>query len=111
MEPSAADGTADQAVAGERTEKFLAMSVVLTGYGRVQLVGTGLTAAYLRTIDAALPAGVLDDLLAAFERLSADVQSAVPRGKAPVESRVSPVGRTGSGVFPGRSVSPREMTV
>jgi hypothetical protein len=80
MEPSAADGTADQAVAGERTEKFLAMSVVLTGYGRVQLVGTGLTAAYLRTIDAALPAGVLDDLLAAFERLSTDVQSADPPG-------------------------------
>lgn len=75
MEPSAADGTADQAVAGERTDKFLAMSAVLTGYGRVQLVGTGLTAAYLRAIDAALPAGILDDLLAAFGRLSADVQS------------------------------------
>jgi hypothetical protein len=80
MEPSAADGIADQAVAGERTEKFLAMSVVLTGYGRVQLLGTGLTAAYLRAIDAALPAGVLDDLLAAFGRLPDDGRPSDPRG-------------------------------
>jgi hypothetical protein len=45
------------------------MSALLTGYGRVRLAGTGLTEAYLRTIDAALPAGALDELLDAFGRL------------------------------------------
>jgi len=71
MEPLAPDGTAGfagEAMAGERAERFLAMSAVLTGYGRVQLTGTGLTAAYLRAVDASLPGGVLDDLLGAFAR-------------------------------------------
>jgi len=44
------------------------MSALLTGYGRVRLAGTGLTEAYLRTIDSALPAGVLDELLDTFSR-------------------------------------------
>jgi hypothetical protein len=71
MEPSAAGDATDQAVTGGRAEEFLAMSALLTGYGRVQLAGTGLTRDYLRAIDAALPAGVLDDLFAAFGRVLA----------------------------------------
>lgn len=67
-EPSAVGDATDQAVAGGRADEFLAMSALLTGYGRVQLAGTGLTRVYLRAIDAALPAGVLDDLLGAFGR-------------------------------------------
>jgi hypothetical protein len=77
MEPSATDGsmTADQSVTGERAERFLAMSVILTGYGRLQLSGTGLTTAYLRVIDSALPGGVLDDLLGMFGRVLAGSRS------------------------------------
>ena len=83
--PSAADGTADQA-GGERTEEFLAMSALLTGYSRVQLAGTGLTGAYLGAIDAALPDGVLDDLLGAFARLLTQAGSS---GTGP-EAHVAP---------------------
>jgi hypothetical protein len=54
-----------------RTEGFLELSRCLTGFGRVQLIGTGLTATYLRTLDAILPGGVLDELLDAFRRLPA----------------------------------------
>jgi hypothetical protein len=98
MEPSAAEGTADQA-AGERTEGFLAMSAFLTGYGRVQLAGTGLAGAYLGAIDAALPAGVLDDLLGAFGRLQAQARSSGARQEAHMapavldDPRLGPVAR------------------
>lgn len=68
---SGADGTVGQVAAEGRAGEFLAMSVLLTGYGRVQLAGTGQTSAYLRAIDAALPVGVLDDLLGAVARLLA----------------------------------------
>jgi len=54
-----------------RTDGFLELSGYLTGFGRVQLIGTGLTATYLRTLDAILPGGVLADLLDAFRRLPA----------------------------------------
>jgi hypothetical protein len=50
------------------------MSAVLTGYGRVQLAGTGQVDAYLRAVDESLPAGVLDDMLAMFGRLLASQQ-------------------------------------
>jgi hypothetical protein len=55
----------------ERTDQFLEMSAVLTGFGRVQLLGTGLTDSYLHAIDALLPEGVLDELLDTFGRLPA----------------------------------------
>jgi hypothetical protein len=60
----------------ERTEGFLELSGCLTGFGRVQLTGTGLTATYLRTLDAVLPGGVLEELLDAFGRLPADADRA-----------------------------------
>jgi hypothetical protein len=50
---------------GARAEAFLALSEVLTGFGRVQLAGTGQTDSYLRVLDAVLPAGLLDELLGA----------------------------------------------
>lgn len=45
---------------------FIALSVQLTGFSRVSLLGTGMADEYLHVLGAALPAGVLDDLLAAW---------------------------------------------
>jgi hypothetical protein len=87
MEPTAADGSPDD-VAGARGEEFLAMSARLTGYGRVQLVGTGLTRSYLRAVDAALPAGVLDDLLRTFGRVLAQSASSGDDVEAYVASAI-----------------------
>lgn len=47
-----------------RSELFIGVSARLTGFNRVALLGTGMTAAYLRAMDAVLPAGMLDALLA-----------------------------------------------
>ena len=70
------DGTGEQTVAGGRAEEFLAMSALLTGYARGQLAGTGLTSAYLRAVDGAVPGGVLDDLLVVFGRLRSQLPPA-----------------------------------
>jgi len=53
----------------KRLEQFLGLSVVLTGFSRVQLLGTAMAGDYLHTLDTVLPAGVVDELLAAYERL------------------------------------------
>jgi hypothetical protein len=45
---------------------FIALSVQLTGFSRVSLLGTGMADEYLQVLGSALPAGVLDDLLAAW---------------------------------------------
>jgi hypothetical protein len=50
----------------ERAERFVELSAFLTGYGHVELYGTGLTGLYLKTLDTVLPAGVIDELLAAL---------------------------------------------
>ena len=55
----------------KRLDQFVGLSALLTGFGPVHLVGTGMAEAYLRSADAALPAGVLDELLVAFARLEA----------------------------------------
>jgi hypothetical protein len=56
-----------------RCELFLGVSARLTGFGRVALLGTGMTAEYLRAMDAVLPAGALDELLN-DERLQSDAR-------------------------------------
>jgi hypothetical protein len=53
---------------GGRFERFLEVSSRLTGFGRVALLGTGMTDEYLQALDAVLPAGMLDELLDAGER-------------------------------------------
>jgi hypothetical protein len=57
--------------AQERLDRFVELSALLTGFGPVYLLGTGMAEAYLRAADAALPPGVLDELLGAFGRLPA----------------------------------------
>jgi len=48
----------------KRAELFLGLSERLTGFNRVALLGTGMSAAYLRAMDAVLPETMMDDLLA-----------------------------------------------
>jgi hypothetical protein len=52
-----------------RAGQFADLSALLTGFSRIELLGTGMVSSYLRAIDAALPEGVLDELLDAFGRL------------------------------------------
>jgi hypothetical protein len=68
-----------QVGADGRADQFLEMSALLTGFGRVQLLGTGLTDSYLHAIEAVLPEGVLGELLDAFGRLptGADREAAI----------------------------------
>lgn len=58
-------------VGEDRRDRFVELSAFLTGYGSVDLNGTGLTGLYLQTLDAVLPAGVVDELLDAFGLLPA----------------------------------------
>ena len=49
-----------------RTTRFLEVSAELTGFCRVELAGTGMTASYLAALDELLPTGLVDRLLAAW---------------------------------------------
>jgi hypothetical protein len=48
-----------------RSERFIVLSARLTGFGRVTLLGTGMTTEYLAALDAVLGAELVDELLAA----------------------------------------------
>jgi hypothetical protein len=63
-----------------RIDRFVWLSALLTGFAQLHLLGTGMAETYLRATDAALPAGVLDELLAAGSPPSAG--SASPGGPA-----------------------------
>jgi hypothetical protein len=63
-----------------RIDRFVRLSALLTGFAQLHLLGTGMAETYLRATDAALPAGVLDELLAAGSPPSAG--SASPGGPA-----------------------------
>lgn len=53
----------------QRQADFLGLSVCLTGFGRMRLLGTGVSAQYLQTLSTMLPSGVLERLLAAYRSL------------------------------------------
>jgi hypothetical protein len=55
----------------DRMEQFLGLSVELTGFDRLKLLATAMTGTYIDTMDARLPAGVLDELLAVYGQLPA----------------------------------------
>lgn len=55
--------------ANDRLDEFLRLSVSLTGFGRLPLVGTGVAHQYLATLDAIVPAGVMARLLEASAAL------------------------------------------
>jgi hypothetical protein len=48
----------------------LELSVALTGFGRVALLGTGMAGTYLDTLEAVLPPKILDGLLDAYESVA-----------------------------------------
>ncbi len=52
-----------------RLDDFVGLSVLLTGFDAVPLLGTGMAAEYLAVLDAVLPADVVGDLLAAYRQL------------------------------------------
>ena len=51
-----------------RIDTFVQLSAALTGFGRVDLFGTAMVENYLKTLETGLPEGVVDELLAAFEK-------------------------------------------
>jgi hypothetical protein len=63
-----------------RFEEFLELSVCLSGFDRLQLLGTSMTEAYLNELDAILTAELVDELCSEFRGL--------PRGDA-MESAIS----------------------
>jgi hypothetical protein len=67
----------------ERVELFIRLSATLTGFSRLQLFSTAMTEDYLRTLDAALPAGVLDDLLNLHKQIPQG-----PDGEAIVQAKI-----------------------
>ena len=71
-----------------RTELFVGLSERLTGFNRVTLLGTEMSAAYLRAMDAVLPAAMMDKLLA-------DERSLDDAGLGAIldEARLGPVAR------------------
>jgi hypothetical protein len=76
----------------ERVEQFLGLSVILTGFSRVQLLGTGVTDEYLQTLDKAVPASVLNDLLTAYKQLPPGPdQEAAVASKILADPKLGPV--------------------
>ena len=78
----------------DRSDLFLGLSALLTGFSRVQLLGTGVADEYLRTLRETLPADVLDGLLDTYERLPAgDQREAAISSEILGDSRLGPVAR------------------
>jgi len=77
-----------------RLGEFLELSVCLTGFGRLQLLGTGMADEYLRTLDEVLPSGLLDQLLAAYRGLpAAEARDAALAEQILGDPRLGPVAR------------------
>jgi hypothetical protein len=53
----------------QRLEEFLKLSACLSGFERLQLIGTNMTETYLRELDAILSPQLLDELLDVFRGL------------------------------------------
>jgi hypothetical protein len=77
-----------------RADRFADLSALLTGFTRIELLGTGMVGSYLHAIDAVLPEGVLDELLDASGRLphGAEREGAV-RSSILDDPKLGPVAR------------------
>lgn len=79
---------------GGRLDRFVEMSALLTGFQTGHLLGTGMAESYLRTIDAAVPREVVDELLDAFWRLPGGAAREAAAGPAILGDRkLGPVAR------------------
>lgn len=77
-----------------RSDQFIELSALLTGFGPVALRGTGMTDAYVGALDSILPAGTLDELLAAGSRLPAEGGREAAVGSAILgDPKLGPVAR------------------
>jgi hypothetical protein len=61
-----------EVLAMNRTDLFLGLSALVTGFDEVQLQATGMLVEYLGVMKDTLPEGVLDELLARCERFLRD---------------------------------------
>jgi hypothetical protein len=78
----------------ERSDLFIDLSAVLTGFDRTQLVGTGVAGQYLRTLEEVVPGPVLDDLLSAYQKLPAgDIREAAITSDILDDPNLGPVAR------------------
>jgi len=79
---------------GGRLDSFIETSALLTGFTPVTLLGTGMAESYLRAIDAAVPAGVVDELLDAFGRLPGGAGREAAAGPAILgDAKLGPMAR------------------
>ena len=79
---------------GDRAARFVELSALLTGFGRVQLTGTGLAGVYLRVLDSTLPEGMPDELLDIFGGLPEGADREAAAGAAILDDpRLGPVAR------------------
>lgn len=76
-----------------RLGEFVELSVCLTGFGQLQLFGTGMADEYLRVLDEILPAGLVDKLLEAYRRLPAEGRDAAVQGQILGDAELGPVAR------------------
>lgn len=73
---------------------FLGLSACLTGFGRLRLLGTGVTEQYLRTLGAMLPPGVLERLLGSYRALpEGNGRDAALRERILDDAELGPVAR------------------
>jgi len=77
----------------DRLQEFLKLSVCLTGFDRLQLMNTAMAEAYLRTLDAVLPPGLVDKLLTTYRSLPADGQEAAVTDQILNDPQLGPVAR------------------
>jgi hypothetical protein len=78
----------------DRSDVFLDLSALLTGFSRVQLLGTGVADEYLQTLEATLPRDVLDGLLDSYGRLPAgDQREAALASEILGDAKFGPVAR------------------
>jgi hypothetical protein len=78
----------------DRSDVFLDLSALMTGFSRVQLLGTGVADEYLKTLEETLPRDVLDALFDRYERLPAgDQREAAVASEILADSKLGPVAR------------------
>ena len=80
--------------ASDRYGLFLDLSELLTGFTRVQLLGTGVAGDYLRALEEVVPANVVNELLAAYAQLPADgVRETAAASEILADPKLGPVAR------------------
>lgn len=72
---------------------FVALSALLTGVDEVRLLGTGQAEVYLATLEAILPATIIDELLGCFMALPTRGREAAAESEILADARLGPIAR------------------